>query len=381
MTYDIFISYASEDAAWAARLEQDLKDAGRTVFRDVTRLQVGRRFESQLTAALDQSQHFVVIWSSSANASNWVQREMGRFDNLAGETSRRRFICLNLEGRNEAYTPYQHIEVRSGPDIAALDVNEWRTALSAIRTAIDADDDVEPIETVVLAIRENEADPAQPGGFSPQNFADIEHDFGLTQAQVRERYQGTSLDWHPYGGPRTVRALLDELVDSVNNEVAAALPEARFVCRPVGDDEWWTITPQGRMESRMTEVASRLARAKLSLVVIDALSLQVNYIYRRAIALREYLKSSNSTWIFVPPLPSEPTMLRYRELVRTWSEPLLNAYFKPPVPRRDPRTPQFGVFCGDGFEMQRLMLGAVGDYLAADDQAGDSPYTSYRGRR
>jgi hypothetical protein len=375
MTYDVFISYAAEDAAWATRLEHDLVAAGRKVFRDATRLQVGRRWEQQLQQALDESQHLIALWSKNAKASDWVHKEMGRFERNTENDNARRLICVNLEGQNLAYQTYQNIDVNYADDPAGLDPNVWSRVLAQIRTAIEEDEDVERIDTVVLAMTEAEADPNQAGGLSRAHLDTIKAHFGLAEADVRRRYTGGRLDWHPYGGDLSVRALLDQLIDTVNADVSKVAPDVRFAWRPAPDDFWLpfdTDTPR--------DVAARLASAKLSLVVVDSLSLQWHEIYRRSILLRDYLKNSSSTWIFVPPLPSEPTTLRYRDLVRNWSAPLLDTYFNPPVPRSDQPAPQFGVFCGDRGEMRRLVLGAVGEYLGKQERAPRSPYTDYRGR-
>lgn len=372
MLYDTFISYASEDVAWARKLDKDLQAGGRRVFRDETRLQVGRLWESQLSDALDASQHLIVIWSAHAMASNWVHKEMGRFGRNSDTDPKRRMICINLEGRNTAYATYQDIEVGFGGDPAALDANKWNDLLARIKTAIDEDEGVERIQTVVLALTADEADPARPGGLSREHLDTIKDQFGIPEAEVRNRYKGGRLDWHPYAGELSIRTLLDQVIDTVNR-AAQEVPDARFAWRPVSDDLWLESS------SRRQEVAAALSAARLSLVVVDALSLKSPPIYKACMVLREYLKGGGSTWIFVPPVPSDRTMIRYRELVRDWSDPLLESYFNPPVPRRDQRLPHFGVFCGDDAEMKRLVLGAVGEYLGLNERTSKSPYIDYKG--
>src|SRR5512140_1443259 len=353
MQYDTFISYASEDVAWARKLDKDLQAAGRKVFRDETRLQVGRRWEIQLSEALDASQHLIAIWSPNAKASDWVHKEMGRFERNTETDAKRRLICVNLEGRNLAYETYQNIDVGFAGDPAKLDPNEWNKALDRLRLAIDEDEGVERIETVVLAMTAEEADPAKAAGLSQKQLDAITAGFGLSEAEVRSRYKGGRLDWHPYGGPLSIKTLLDAMVDTVNGQVSAAVPDARFAWKPVADELW---LESGGATPR--EVAGGLANANLSLVVVDALSLQSPAIYQQSMLLREYLKTSSTTWIFVPPLPSDPTMVKYREMVRKWSAPLLDVYFNPPVARRDQLQPRFGVFCGDDAEIRRLVLSA-----------------------
>ena len=376
MTYDIFLSYAAEDVAWAAKLETDLKADGTKVFRDGSRLEVGRKWEPQLQQALDQSQHLVNLWSNNAKNSNWVHKELSRFERQAEDDSKRRLICVNLEGRNDAYQSYQHIDIDYAADPAGLDADVWRSLVTRIRAAIEEDENVERIETVVLAMTADDADTSKGGGLSRASLTTIQEQFGLSESDVRARYTGGPLDWHPFGGPVSVRSLLDQLIVAVNGAVGTASPDLHFGWRPVADEFWLPL----ESANGARDVATRLARSKLSLIVVDTLSLQAQSIYRRLMLLRDYLKNTNSTWIFVPPMQSDPQIIRYRQLVQSWSAPLLDAYFNPPVGKRDAPLPQLGVYCGDDGEMRRLVLSAVGDYLSTSERPARSPYTDYRGR-
>jgi hypothetical protein len=79
---DIFISYAHEDAAWARKLEADLKDPQYPrlhIFRDETRLQAGDVWRTELLKNLVESQHLVVVWSDKAKQSAWVNAEIANF--------------------------------------------------------------------------------------------------------------------------------------------------------------------------------------------------------------------------------------------------------------------------------------------------------------
>ena len=74
--YHIFISYASEDSAWAKRLKKSLIGAGLTVFLDKDELKPGILWEAQLKEGMKQSQHLIVLWSNhAANRSSWVAKE------------------------------------------------------------------------------------------------------------------------------------------------------------------------------------------------------------------------------------------------------------------------------------------------------------------
>jgi hypothetical protein len=376
MRYDIFISYASENKGWAEKLEADLLRNNRRVFRDQTRLEAGRKWETQLQQALDDSQYLVVLWTNQAQGSNWVHKEMARFERHTEVDAKRRLICVNLQGENPAYNIYQAIDSLKIANVAvdqpdAVNPNLWSEVLSRIVAALDEDEDVERIETAVLAMTASEADPAQPGGLSPAQLAPIQQNFGLTAADLQKRYGPTRLDWRPYDGQLTIKSGLDDLMAHLNGSLASA----RFGWRSISPDFWDDMTT-----TKPAQVAASLGSARLSLVVVDAVSLLWQDVYRRAMLLREHLNTSTSTWIFVPPVPSDTRILRYRDLVRGWSSPILDSYFNPPLSRRDSFSPQLSVYCGDDGEIKRLMQTAIGEYMARSEKGPKSTFTQFHER-
>jgi hypothetical protein len=376
MQYDVFISYASENRGWAEKLETDLVKGNRRVFRDQTRLQAGGRWEAQLQQSLDQSQYLVVLWTNQAQSSNWVHKELARFERHTEVDPRRRLICVNLQGENPAYNVYQAIDSIKAAGVPvdqpdAVNPNLWSDVLSRIVSALDEDEEIERIDTAVLAMTAAEADPAHAGGLAPADLVPIEQNFGLTPADLMKRYGPTRLDWRPYDGQLTIKSGLDQLMAHVN----AVVPSKRFGWRSISSDFWEDMTT-----NKPTEVAAALASARLSLVVVDAVSLLWRDVYRRVMLLREHLNTSTSTWVFVPPVPSDTRTLRYRDLVRGWSAPLLDAYFNPPLPRRDTFTPQLSVYCGDDGEIRRLLQTAIGEYMARSEKGPKSTFTQFRER-
>jgi hypothetical protein len=374
MQYDIFISYASENRGWAEKLEADLVKGNRRVFRDQSRLQPGARWETQLQQSLDQSQYLVVLWTSQAQSSNWVHKELARFERHTEVDQRRRLICVNLQGDNPAYNMYQAIDSLKAAGVPidqpeAVNPNLWNDVVAHIVAALDEDEEIERIDTAVLAMTDSEADPAQPRGLKPENLAPIEQVFGLTPVDLQKRYGPTRLDWKPYDGQLTIKAGLDQLMTHVN----AAVPTKRFGWRGISADFW-----EPMMTGKPTQVAAALASARLSLVVVDAVSLLWQDVYQRVMLLREHLNTSTSTWVFVPPVASDTRTLRYRDLVRGWSAPLLDSYFNPPLPRRESFAPQLSVYCGDDFEIRRLLQTAIGDYMARSEKGPKSTFTQFQ---
>ena len=64
-TFDVFISYGSEDRGWADRLAGDLEDEGIATFLDDQRLVPGSNWRSDLQAAVTKSRHLVMLYGPS----------------------------------------------------------------------------------------------------------------------------------------------------------------------------------------------------------------------------------------------------------------------------------------------------------------------------
>jgi hypothetical protein len=71
-----FVSYASPDRPEVLKRVQMLARLGIAYFQDVLELEPGDRWEKQLYRHIDESDLFLLSWSTSASKSEWVLREM-----------------------------------------------------------------------------------------------------------------------------------------------------------------------------------------------------------------------------------------------------------------------------------------------------------------
>jgi hypothetical protein len=71
-----FVSYSSADRPEVLRRVQGMKAAGITVFQDILELDPGDRWERRLYEEIDRCDVFFLFWSSTARASEWVNREI-----------------------------------------------------------------------------------------------------------------------------------------------------------------------------------------------------------------------------------------------------------------------------------------------------------------
>jgi hypothetical protein len=362
--YDVFVSYSSTDGGWAARLEQALADAGLSVFRDKTRLAAGDKWDARLREAINGSQHLVALWSDPAKNSDWVARELYRFDALAEGDASRRLILLNLQGQNKSLTAFQSIDELNSAEqyqagVEAVDVNRWSAVVDKIVAAVRRSDDSIPFTAAVLTMT---ADQLAKAGV-PERLATVEQRLGIPAQQIGARYGASRLDWKPYGGPATIRTLLDGVVNHLNGLAADA--GLRFRWEEVSSDLWADTAT-----NKPSQAAGNLARAPLSLVIVDLLALRDDDVFQRCSILRQHVRKDTSAWIVVPPMPSDPRMLAYRELVVGWSRPLLDAYLDPPIPNLEANPPQYSIHCGDESELQRMVRTAAGRYVASRTPAG-----------
>jgi len=128
--YAGFISYAHADEAMAARLHHALetfKIPGdislsrdrklHPIFRDTTELTAHHSLSEKIQDAVNSSRFLIVLCSSAAKSSHWVNEEIRLFRKLHGENS---ILCALLEGSPKTSFPPALIEGGREPLAANL---------------------------------------------------------------------------------------------------------------------------------------------------------------------------------------------------------------------------------------------------------------------
>lgn len=358
--YDIFLSYATPDHKWATCVEQSLVKKGLNVFFDRLRLEAGKAWVPELRQALTDSKNLVAVWSEHANQSPWVQRELATFDALANDDASRRLILLNLEGSNRAYASVQAITDLGTGDIyaagpEAVDPALWNRAMDRIERAVDADAQAVPIPVAVLTLRQQDL---VNGSAITKHIAS---DLGITEEAVLERYGPTRLDWKPLGSTRTIREMLNDLREHLNQQVGGR----RFR---------WDFEPESFWQPEVSEETKQFSRqfplARLSVVIIDAVALTDPQVYRRLMLFQSCLTSEKTAIFVLPPFAADPRLSRLRDWLRKDGHPYFEPYYEP-LQRPDVRVlAQCGFNIGDEEEMKRLLLVNMGQFL------GKGPTTS-----
>src|SRR5437867_4721717 len=76
-TFRVFVSYSTKDMALVRRVKSALEGAGATVFVAEYSIAPGGSLREEITAAINNCDLFVVLWSKHAASSEWVGPEIG----------------------------------------------------------------------------------------------------------------------------------------------------------------------------------------------------------------------------------------------------------------------------------------------------------------
>jgi hypothetical protein len=100
LTEFVFVSYASEDRSEVLRRVQGLKALGIQFFQDILSLSPGQRWAQELWRHIDQSDVFLLCWSSAASRSEWVRKEYLQANTTSRTSPNKRphIAILPLEG-------------------------------------------------------------------------------------------------------------------------------------------------------------------------------------------------------------------------------------------------------------------------------------------
>lgn len=78
MEFKVFISYSTKDLKNVEELHSNIADSPVEVFIAEHSVKAGEHLSEQISTAINECDLFVVLWSSNAQASEWVFQEIGR---------------------------------------------------------------------------------------------------------------------------------------------------------------------------------------------------------------------------------------------------------------------------------------------------------------
>lgn len=118
-TGSVFISYASADRAEVLRRVQGLKALGIRFFQDILSLSAGEQWDTEVFRQIDQSDVFLLCWSTAARESEWVRKEYLHAQERSAESAQRRphIAILPLEGPPPPRPPPELMHLHFSDDL------------------------------------------------------------------------------------------------------------------------------------------------------------------------------------------------------------------------------------------------------------------------
>lgn len=381
--YDVFISYSSADRPWALKLFTDLSARNIKVFFDQNRLDVGRPWEPQLAKAVQSSQHLIVLWSNNADASQWVRRELGIFETLndpalsQGTGVSRRYAFLLLEGENRAYSTAQAINLlkdanayqpaQTDKGASAVNAGAWQDVISKIDRFITDDQPYVPVPLAVLSMTRADLeglDPTESVKLGP-TMNSLLTELGMgTREDLLQYYGAKRTDWRPFQQDKNVQEILDDLLAEINRAIPE--PQLRFRWEPILEDFW-----TGSFNAVRVERDKLLSR--LSVIVIDPLSLYDERVFNRLTLLSDCFKSDHAVIMVLTPFSTPKLIVDLSTLVEQRGSPLFDSYWDPPV-HQVTTSAQLGVNLGFTRDVRRLLRSSLGQYVRQTNVQASSPY-------
>jgi hypothetical protein len=358
MTYDLFISYTRHDAPWAEKLESNLVSRGLRVYRDQTRLQAGDEWEPALRDAIVDSRALVVLWSAEASRSKWVVKEQESFrqmmhlDARDGQASVRRMVQVCLEGANAEYPAFQTLLdlERAGAYAAGaahVDPNLWASVVDKVERGIALDANLPVIYEVILSSTRERMESV-PDDHKPKDaatYAELISSLKLvSKQQLALRYGAERSEWRPFGGEKSILALMSELREEL---LSRGIPP--FLWKPIGEDQWkGTDNKRKLRDLLMTEPC---------VIVLDAVSLYDVQVWDRYDDLLPCLDNPKAAIAVLAPYSNNE-----RHYLQSVLETAAAKMFEPfylPDRAQVPIAAQCTVLADDRYEMGRLVAAMI----------------------
>ena len=352
--YDVFISYASEDRAWAEKLKKSLIGAGISVFQDTDQMKPGTPWEPVLMQGMKQSKHLIVLWSNyAANRSSWVAKETIWFE-FADNNERRRIniILEDVVAPAENGLPQaridktiQDIETVKGKHVYdvlandkganAIDRKAWEELISQVISGVEAKDLRDPIYRLVLTVcnPDPQHEPAckvkyedvrfdEPDRIDGKSLNEFLSPYGHSKETLRIRYGNTQAEWRPYGSQNNILKITDEILDHINEEY---LLHYKWVA--VDEVDFWSSDAgaQRQIKRIMQESA---------VIVIDPIALYHNSIKRKFDILKsQCFQNKNALIIAFSLFEPTPDFLLSQKIIEFADYDFHKSYNSPPIPK------------------------------------------------
>jgi hypothetical protein len=333
--YDVFISYSHEDRAWAERLTGDLRAKQLTVFLDDDRLTAGIQWRPQLIQTLKESRHLVVLSSSAARRSEWVQKESNRFEaivdpNGEGGTGDRGIFVVLLEGESPGFAHLQTIRDLLAVDAYGLGaedapVAEWNRVVKRVADAIQSSEQATLIPILLVTTTMERAggidlDADLPDAPPLRQFLAT---LGIAEPQFMASYGATRRDWRPFGSQESIETILDRLGDELNDELRDA--GSGLVRWDYVSEDFWS-------DEHYAEQQTRRLKRRPAVVVIDPLSFYDGLVRTRySNYIDEVFNNSKAFVLVLSPFSPAPSEIVLRDAIKRMARKVFSHFYAPPA--------------------------------------------------
>jgi TIR domain len=374
---DVFISYRSTDRPWASRLANDLRAQGVVCFLDTTSIRKGEGWEKQILQSLLDSRHLVLLWTTKASESDWVEQELNRFRQIIdprgdGQTAGRLVIPINLEGQNATLSgiqQYSHPTLqeayRSAPGAVNLTGNvlqEWNAMVREIAQDTTDQNPRMPVSKVVFAMTKAilQNAPLLPPSSATETLDDFLSKVGVSGGDVSDRYGDQPEDWKPYGTSKTIAEVLDDVLSDPAIGVNAKLRELNELTGSTGpkrlEIRWEpvdVVTPNTLSPATIQKLST-----SPYLMVIDPISVFSFRMFRRFVELSVCFANPSAAVVVMTPFQPHPTLGFLRESLIEYLRTNL-AWYCEPIPYQ-PTYANCSINVSEPWEIRRLVLASLG---------------------
>ena len=362
MATRVFISYAHDDREWAAKLASELTTRKLTPFLDYDSLRDGAGWEEQLLDQIDNCDHLVVLWSKRAQASDWVQRERGRFDAKRYSGKQRLpghvMIHVYLDNRESAYDADQSItEISEAAYVAGannLPPAVWQSV--GDRLVKGFGEDAVPVTTAVVTMTREHLAQDVDFNFRPpagRTLSELLADISITREALSQDFYGAARQqWKPFGGKATIEQILEQMRVALN--APAGVTPVRWV---QVDEDLFSDQQEG-----IDRAAAKLASG-LALLIIDPIALYSQGIRALLDELGGCYRNPYAAVVVLPVFSVPPQPRAHHDMVRQVYRRLVDLFYDdPPLPARI-ECAQCSVLAADDADVRRIVRGMLRQYL------------------
>ncbi|MEJ7767483.1 MAG: toll/interleukin-1 receptor domain-containing protein [Chitinophagaceae bacterium] len=369
MSFELFISYTNKDPdkIVAERLYNELNTPYFPVFLDKKRLDAGYSWNNQLNAELKSSKHLVVVWSSKANQSQWVQREIAFFSLKENSESLIFPVCMDIGW--DTYPQQAILDIKeAGFYPAKMDLFDQYVIeiVNKIKSSIYKKYNSKPIKRAVFTMTLNKL-----------LMADLKEE---RRVSIENNYGTDFSDWKPFGSNSKITEILDKLLyEDINQKTfkGKQLFHWEDIDWKTPNSKLWLNAKDANsdfIDANTKATADEINKLEASpcVVLLDPYALNDKVVKERFMRASDRCMDNNMALIMA--LNSHPLteQLQYlRKQLQIDAEKFYHKYFEPGIPS-NPKNAECFANTIDDLEVKRNLRVALRNIVNYDNATSNS---------